>query len=63
MIWPLRNGLTKPHASTWGRLDNVEKRAAKFDEQLNSLGLLGWELVTIEADGHGHKWGFFKKPR
>lgn len=46
-----------------GRLDNVEKRAAKFDEQLNSLGLLGWELVTIEADGHGHKWGFFKKPR
>lgn len=46
-----------------GALDNAQKRAARFDEQLNSLGLLGWELVTIETDGYGYKWAFFKKPK
>lgn len=37
------------------------KNISKFNEQLNQLGKLGWELVDIHAYGGSHPIAFLKR--
>ena len=36
-------------ASVWG--GNTDKRDARFQEQLNNLGMVGWDLVGVTTYG------------